>query len=82
MILRDHGSHIDIEGDDDILQIAGIDVGATPLREGEAGVSIEALRYYYVQAWRTKKRDNAVLYAIMRVNYISQINAQRNYQSN
>ncbi|MDA2110735.1 hypothetical protein [Bacillus cereus] len=77
MILRDHGSHVDIEGDGFLLERAGITVEPSPIREGDKHISYEVLSDLFHQAWRSKRKDHAVLYAVYRVNYIHQINEQR-----
>lgn len=77
MILRDHGAHIDIEGDEFLLERAGITVEASPIREGDKPISYEVLSRAFHQAWRSKQKDRALIYAIYRANYIHQINEQR-----
>ncbi|MGG0723762.1 hypothetical protein [Bacillus mycoides] len=72
MDIKYHGQHVTITGDEDILQRAGIEIGATPLRKGEMPKTYEELRYFYEQAYRKPTRDHAILYAIARVNYIVQ----------
>jgi hypothetical protein len=79
MIIKDHGSHIDIEGDEFLLERTGIEVEQTPLREQEKGVSYENLLWFFNRVWRTKERDHAIIYAISRVNYIHQENTVRGY---
>ncbi|MCR6845260.1 hypothetical protein [Bacillus sp. IBL03825] len=77
MILRDHGARIDIEGDEFLLERAGVTVEPSPIRKGDSAISYEVLNNLFHQAWRSKRKDHAVLYAVYRVNYIHQINEQR-----
>ncbi|MFV5173959.1 hypothetical protein [Bacillus cereus] len=76
MILKQHDDHVTIEGDEDLLQLAGIEITPTPLRSGESPINISSLRWLYEKAKRRKTRDAAALYVISRVNYLHQ-NDQR-----
>lgn len=76
MIIKQHGDYITIEGDEDLLQLAGIEVTPTPLKLGELPINISSLRWLYEQAKRRKTRDAAALYVISRANYLHQ-NDQR-----
>lgn len=72
MIVKQHDEHITIEGDEDILQLAGITFEPTPLKSGEPQVGIKSLRWLYEQAWRRRTRDAAAVYGVSRVNYLYQ----------
>ncbi|PFL18941.1 hypothetical protein COJ07_17915 [Bacillus cereus] len=72
MDIKYHGQHVTITGDEDILQRAEIELNPTPLRKGEMPTTYEELRYFYEQAYKKPTRDNAILYAIARINYIAQ----------
>ncbi|MGH0597494.1 hypothetical protein [Bacillus mycoides] len=72
MQLRYHGQHVTITGDEDILQRAGIEIGATPLRKGEMPTTYEELHYFYERAYKKPTRNHAISYVIARVNYIAQ----------
>ncbi|PEW84781.1 hypothetical protein CN445_21855 [Bacillus cereus] len=76
MDIKYHGQHVTITGDEDILQRAEIEIGPTTLRKGEPQTTYEEMRYFYDRAWRTKRKDHAILYAIASANYIAQ-NDQR-----
>ncbi|MDF9556299.1 hypothetical protein P5757_09580 [Bacillus tropicus] len=76
MIIKYHGQHVTITGDEDILQRAGITVEASKLRKGETPTSYKELRYFYERAYKKKTKDDAMLYVIARENYIAQ-NDQR-----
>ncbi|MCP9280132.1 hypothetical protein [Bacillus wiedmannii] len=76
MRIRQHGQHITIDCDEDILQraeeYAGYKIEATDERYKDTKVSLEDLKWLYNQAWRTRRKDHAVLYAIAQVNYIAE----------
>lgn len=76
MDIKYHGQHVTITGDEDILQRAGIELNPTPLRKGEMPTTYEELRYFYERAYKTKMKNDAILYVIARENYIVQ-NDQR-----
>ncbi|PGC04395.1 hypothetical protein [Bacillus toyonensis] len=76
MIIKQHDDHVTIEGDGDLLQLAGIEIAPTQLKLGEPPINISSLRWLYEQAKRRKTRDAAALYAISRANYLHQ-NDQR-----
>ncbi|NRQ69066.1 hypothetical protein HQK17_12830 [Bacillus cereus] len=77
MILRDHGAHIEIEGDEFLLERAGITIEASPIRKSDNSISYEFLNRAFHQAWRSKRKEHALIYAVYRANYIHQINEQR-----
>ncbi|EJS77930.1 hypothetical protein [Bacillus cereus] len=72
MIVKQHVDHVTIEGDEDLLQLAGIKITPTPLKSGEPPINISSMRWLYEQAKRRKTRDTAALYAISRANYLHQ----------
>ncbi|MBK5349133.1 hypothetical protein JFU03_05770 [Bacillus sp. TH44] len=72
MIIKQHDDHMTIEGDADLLQLAGIEITPTPLKSGEPPINVSSLRWLYEQAKRRKTRDTAALYVISRVNYLYQ----------
>ncbi|MDA1527232.1 hypothetical protein [Bacillus cereus group sp. TH260-2LC] len=72
MQIRYHGQHVTITGDEDILQRAGIELNPSPLRKGELPTTYKELRYFYERAYRTKTKNDAILYVIARENYVSQ----------
>lgn len=72
MIIKKHDDHITIEGDEDLLQRAGIEITPTPLRSGESPINVSSLHWLYEKAKRRKTRDTAALYAISRANYLYQ----------
>ncbi|PEN83190.1 hypothetical protein [Bacillus toyonensis] len=81
MILKQHDDHMTIEGDEDLLQLAGIEITPTPLRKGEPPINVSSLRWLYEQAKRRKTRDAAALYVISRANFLYQ-NDRRNQKPN
>ncbi|PGM81830.1 hypothetical protein CN957_10080 [Bacillus cereus] len=76
MQIKYHGQHVTITGDEDLLQRADFTLNPGPLRKGHAPTTYEELRYFYERAYRTKTKNDAILYVIAREHYIVQ-NDQR-----
>ncbi|PFD39194.1 hypothetical protein CN285_15945 [Bacillus cereus] len=72
MQIKYHDKHVTITGDEDILQRAGIELNPSPLRKGEMPTTYNELRYFYERAYKTKTREDVILYVIARKNYVSQ----------
>ncbi|MCU5440507.1 hypothetical protein [Bacillus cereus] len=77
MIIKQHDDHMTIEGDEDLLQLAGIEITPTPLRKDEPPINFSSLRWLYEQAKHKKTRDAAALYVISRANYLHQIDQRK-----
>ncbi|WP_198284860.1 MULTISPECIES: hypothetical protein [Bacillus cereus group] len=79
MMVRDHGSHVNIEGDEEILKLAGFYHEPTKQNPEDTRYTYKELYWFFDRAWKTRKRDHAAIYSVARSCYIGRTNTERGY---